>query len=68
MTFRLMFPGYSRTDKAAGWVLYVWATVMGWTKEETHVYVAHLRRQFRDKRVHGYVTYRCIYGQKPLKV
>jgi len=40
---------------------------MGWSKEEALVYVAHLRKQFRDKKVHAYVTYRCIYGRKPLE-
>jgi len=60
------FAQLALTSDLEGWVLYIWTAVMGWTKEETHVYIAHLRRQFRDKRVHGYVTYRCIYGRKPL--
>ncbi|KAK4448001.1 Phosphomethylethanolamine N-methyltransferase [Podospora aff. communis PSN243] len=54
------------TTDLEGWVLYVWTAVMGWTKEETTAYIAHLRKQFNDKRVHAYVTYRCIYGRKPL--
>ncbi|KAK0631293.1 S-adenosyl-L-methionine-dependent methyltransferase [Immersiella caudata] len=48
-----------------GWILFIWTSVMGWTKEEVTVYVAHLRRQLRDKRVHSYVRYRCIYARKP---
>lgn len=48
-----------------GWILYIWTTVMGWSKEEVTVYVAHLRKQLRDRHVHAYVKYRAIYGKKP---
>jgi hypothetical protein len=52
-------------DKVAGWILYIWTAVMGWSKEEVTVYVAHLRKQIRDRRVHAYVKYRAIYARKP---
>ncbi|KAK0745700.1 S-adenosyl-L-methionine-dependent methyltransferase [Schizothecium vesticola] len=48
-----------------GWILYIWTAVMGWSKEEVTVYVAHLRKQLRDRRVHAYVKYRAIYARKP---
>ncbi|KAL2015669.1 hypothetical protein VTK56DRAFT_5047 [Thermocarpiscus australiensis] len=48
-----------------GWILFVWAQVMGWTKEEIQVYIAYLRKQLRDPRVQSYVLMRCVYGQKP---
>jgi len=54
------------TDEIIGWILFIWTTVMGWTKEEVGVYVAHLRKQLYDKRVHAYVKYRCVYARKPL--
>ncbi|KAK4171669.1 Phosphomethylethanolamine N-methyltransferase [Triangularia setosa] len=48
-----------------GWILFVWSQVMGWSKEEVGVYVAHLRRQLRDPNVHAYCLMRCVYGRKP---
>lgn len=48
-----------------GWILYIWTSVMGWSKEEVTVYVAHLRKQLRDKRVHAYVDFRAVWGRKP---
>lgn len=51
-----------------GWILFVWSQVMGWSKEEVTVFVAHLRRQLRDTntKVHVYTLMRCVYGRKPL--
>ncbi|KAK3343513.1 S-adenosyl-L-methionine-dependent methyltransferase [Lasiosphaeria hispida] len=48
-----------------GWILFIWSQVMGWSREEIGVYVAHLRRQLRDTKVHGYVLTRAVYGRKP---
>lgn len=39
--------------------------VMGWTKTETQVYCAHLRRQLRDPELHPYFTRRIVYARKP---
>lgn len=49
----------------AGWILYLWTQVMGWTREETMAYISHLRRQYRDPSVHGYCRVRVVYGRKP---
>ncbi|KAK4153508.1 Phosphomethylethanolamine N-methyltransferase [Chaetomidium leptoderma] len=48
-----------------GWILFVWSQVMGWSKEQVAVYVAHLRNQLKDRNVHGYVMMRSVYGRKP---
>jgi hypothetical protein len=45
--------------------LFMWTQVMGWTKEEVMVYVAHLRNQLRDRKVHGYFEMSVVYGRKP---
>ncbi len=45
----------------------MWSTVMGWSKDEIHVYIAHLRRQLRDRSVHAYFRMRVVYGQKPTR-
>lgn len=38
---------------------------MGWSTEQIHVYIAHLRRQLRDPKVHAYCLMRAVYGRKP---
>ncbi|KAL2017405.1 hypothetical protein VTK56DRAFT_2207 [Thermocarpiscus australiensis] len=48
-----------------GMILYTFKQIMGWSTEEIHAYIAHLRRQLRDKSVHPIFKLRCIYAQKP---
>ncbi|KAK3313025.1 S-adenosyl-L-methionine-dependent methyltransferase [Apodospora peruviana] len=48
-----------------GYVLYMWSQVMGWSNDEIHVYIAHLRKQLRDKNVHAFFRMRVVYAQKP---
>ncbi|KAM7211100.1 Demethylmenaquinone methyltransferase [Rhypophila decipiens] len=50
---------------AEGYVLYIWGTVMGWSREEIQVYIAHLRRQVRDPNVHSWYLHRIVYARKP---
>ncbi|KAL2177344.1 S-adenosyl-L-methionine-dependent methyltransferase [Thermothelomyces heterothallicus CBS 202.75] len=49
-----------------GLILYTFQQIMGWSAAEVHAYVAHLRKQMRDKTVHPYGRLRLIYAQKPL--
>ncbi|KAH6637237.1 S-adenosyl-L-methionine-dependent methyltransferase [Chaetomium tenue] len=49
-----------------GLILYMFQEVMGWSTTEIHAYIAHLRRQLRDKSVHPVADLRLIYAQKPL--
>ncbi|KAL2145880.1 hypothetical protein VTI28DRAFT_5962 [Corynascus sepedonium] len=49
-----------------GLVLYTFQQIMGWSTAELHAYLAHLRRQLRDKSVHPLAPLRLIYAQKPL--
>lgn len=39
--------------------------VLGWSKEDIEVYIAHLRSQLRDPQVHAYFRMRVVYGRKP---
>jgi hypothetical protein len=55
----------SSLTQLAGYVLYIWSTVMGWSNEEIQVYIAHLRRQVRDRNVHAWYRQRVVYGRKP---
>ena len=50
--------------ETTGWILFVWAQVMGWSKDQISAYIAHLLRQLRDTKVHSYCTLRCVYGRK----
>lgn len=43
----------------------MWNAVMGWKPEEIQVYIAHLRHQLRDPKVHSYYRHRVVYGRKP---
>ncbi|KAH9989104.1 S-adenosyl-L-methionine-dependent methyltransferase [Xylariaceae sp. FL0662B] len=48
-----------------GFVVYLWTTTMGWSKEEIQVYAAHLRRELRSKKYHPYYPQRVLIGRKP---
>ncbi|KAL2128481.1 hypothetical protein VTI74DRAFT_9124 [Chaetomium olivicolor] len=48
-----------------GMALYMFTTVLNWSPVETKIYLAHLRRQLKDRNVHGLFKMRCIYAQKP---
>ncbi|KAI4712789.1 hypothetical protein J4E89_003058 [Alternaria sp. Ai002NY15] len=37
-----------------GWSLYLLTTVMGWTKQEVEVYLAHMRTALRTRGIHAY--------------
>lgn len=50
---------------AEGYVLFVWSQLMGWTHREVQVYVAHLRRQMRDKKTHAWFRLRNVVAHKP---
>lgn len=43
----------------------MWSAVMGWTPEEIKVYIAHLRRQMRDKTLPTWYPHRVVYARKP---
>ncbi|KAI1499037.1 S-adenosyl-L-methionine-dependent methyltransferase [Biscogniauxia marginata] len=48
-----------------GFLVYMWTSVMGWSKEEIQVYAAHLRRELRSRKHHPYYPQRVIVGRKP---
>ncbi|KAF4472885.1 methyltransferase, partial [Fusarium albosuccineum] len=47
-----------------GYVLYM-ATMEGWTREEVTVYAARLRREMRNRKIHGYFRMKVVWGKKP---
>ncbi|KAK4240966.1 hypothetical protein C8A03DRAFT_12786 [Achaetomium macrosporum] len=48
-----------------GYILYIWGSVMGWKPEEIKVYIAHLRREVRDRSIQPWFLRRVVYGRKP---
>ncbi|KKY19627.1 putative methyltransferase domain-containing protein [Diplodia seriata] len=38
---------------------------LGWSREETEVFIAGARKAIRDPKVHAYYTLHMVYGQKP---
>lgn len=41
------------------------ANLLGWAKVEVDVYAAHLRREIRNKAIHGIIKLKVVYGKKP---
>ncbi|EMR61965.1 putative methyltransferase domain-containing protein [Eutypa lata UCREL1] len=48
-----------------GFLVYLWTTVMGWTKDEIRVYAAHLRREIKSGKHHAHYPQRTLVGRKP---
>lgn len=40
-------------------------TILDWSMEEVHVYLAKVRKELRDKKHHTYFWTRTVYGRKP---
>lgn len=49
-----------------GWTMALMTRILGWTYEETQVFLAHVRAGFRDKSIHSYTSGSIVYGRKPL--
>jgi hypothetical protein len=47
-------------------VLYTLKEVLGWNPVEIQAFIAHLRRELREKKVHALAKLRCIVARKPL--
>ncbi|KAI8947878.1 S-adenosyl-L-methionine-dependent methyltransferase [Xylaria longipes] len=48
-----------------GFIMYMWTTILGWTREEIAVYAAHFRRELRSPNFHAYYPQRVVIGRKP---
>ncbi|KAK0711788.1 S-adenosyl-L-methionine-dependent methyltransferase [Lasiosphaeris hirsuta] len=49
-----------------GFILFL-TTTLGWTKEQTGVYIAHLRKELRSLKHHVYYYQKVVWGKKPEK-
>ncbi|KAH7214594.1 S-adenosyl-L-methionine-dependent methyltransferase [Fusarium oxysporum] len=48
-----------------GYTMMVWHHIMKWPKDEYQVFLMNMRKAFKDKRIHGYMRVRYVYGRKP---
>lgn len=48
-----------------GWSIAMFTRVLGMSYAEVQLYLADVRRQWRDKRVHAYTRVGVVYGRKP---
>jgi hypothetical protein len=48
-----------------GWSIAMFTRVLGMSYEEVQLYLAEVRRDWRDKRVHAYTRVGVVYGRKP---
>ncbi|KAK2475703.1 hypothetical protein H9L39_13296 [Fusarium oxysporum f. sp. albedinis] len=48
-----------------GYTMIVWHHIMNWPKDEYQVFLVNMRKAFKDKRIHGYMRVRYVYGRKP---
>ncbi|QGI86738.1 hypothetical protein CEK25_013467 [Fusarium fujikuroi] len=48
-----------------GYTMMVWHKIMNWPEDEYQVFLMNMRKAFKDKRIHGYMRVRYVYGRKP---
>ncbi|CVL04733.1 related to methyltransferase [Fusarium mangiferae] len=48
-----------------GYTMMVWHQIMNWPEDEYQVFLMNMRKAFKDKRIHGYMRVRYVYGRKP---
>ncbi|KAK3399772.1 hypothetical protein B0T20DRAFT_406937 [Sordaria brevicollis] len=48
-----------------GYLNYLCNVLLGWSAEETTAYCAHVRKEWADPNIHGWVWLRVVYGRKP---
>ncbi|KAI9679520.1 MAG: hypothetical protein M1817_005542 [Caeruleum heppii] len=49
-----------------GLTLALWTRFLGWSDQEVEVCLAHVRNEFKSKKVHSYWPLYAVYGQKPM--
>ncbi|CAK1354630.1 unnamed protein product [Cercospora beticola] len=49
-----------------GFTLRLWINILGWTREETLVFLSTVRKDIANPKIHSYWPMYCVYGRKPL--
>ncbi|KAK3485109.1 hypothetical protein B0T13DRAFT_221836 [Neurospora crassa] len=50
------------TQDIEGFLMYFCPTVLGWTENETLIYAAILRREYKERKVHANFKWRLVSG------
>lgn len=45
--------------------LALFTRILGWTRDEVLIFVAHVRKDMRDQKIHAYWPIFVVYGRKP---
>lgn len=53
------------TSDLEGVIQFLFQQVMGWSTEEITIFAAHMRQEMKEQKIHGYWTWKVVYGQKP---
>ncbi|KAJ4410301.1 hypothetical protein N0V85_003980 [Neurospora sp. IMI 360204] len=53
------------TSDLEGVIQFLFQQVMGWSTEEIAIFAAHMRQEMKEQKIHGYWTWKVVYGQKP---
>ncbi|KAI1379232.1 S-adenosyl-L-methionine-dependent methyltransferase [Hypoxylon crocopeplum] len=48
-----------------GYTLFLWNTVMGENAPGYQEYLAYMRKELKNKKIHGYMRCKYVYGRKP---
>ncbi|KAK3342115.1 S-adenosyl-L-methionine-dependent methyltransferase [Lasiosphaeria hispida] len=48
-----------------GYTLMLWHNVLNWPAEDYQMFLMEMRKALRNKRIHGYIVQRYVYGRKP---
>ncbi|KAJ4364314.1 hypothetical protein N0V85_009293 [Neurospora sp. IMI 360204] len=61
-----LYQSVAVTHDIEGFLVYLAPTYLGWTQKEIANYAAAVRREFRERKIHGIVKWRMVRAQKPL--
>ncbi|KAF4996947.1 hypothetical protein FDECE_12270 [Fusarium decemcellulare] len=48
-----------------GYTLLLWNTILQWPADEYQVFLMEMRKYLRNRKIHGYMTVRYVWGRKP---
>jgi short-subunit dehydrogenase involved in D-alanine esterification of teichoic acids len=54
------------TSGLEGFSMAIFTRVLGWTKPEVDVFLADVRKEMKDTKIHVYWNIFVVYGRKPL--
>lgn len=53
-------------DGIVGWAMFLFTKYLGWSPEEVYIWCAKIRKELRNRAIHGYHEMSVCFGQRPL--